>query len=343
MNSILITGGAGFIGSALARQAIKSGYKVYNLDALTYSGRRENNISVASHPNYTFIKEDIRNADKIAEVICKYEPDFICHLAAESHVDRSIADARAFIDTNILGTFNLLEASLNYWIKKKRPKDFRFLQVSTDEVFGSVNETSGFTEASKYNPSNPYSASKAAADHLADAWFKTHGLPVIITNTSNNFGPFQFPEKLIPVTIIAAITGNRIPIYGDGKQIRDWIFVNDHANALLKVLTNGKIGSRYNIGANNEMKNIDVVFGICSILDDIAPKNESYVDQVLFVKDRQGHDQRYAIDATKIENELGWKPTIHFDSALKDTVEWYIQNKRWWKPMMAKAQTNKLK
>tara|TARA_S200000501_G_C20858196_1_gene758576 strand:+ start:591 stop:1631 length:1041 start_codon:yes stop_codon:yes gene_type:complete len=330
---LLVTGGAGFIGSAFIRKSLIRGYKIINIDSLTYASCIENLASVKDHSNYSFINLDIRDRCKVAETVTAIEPDAIIHLAAETHVDRSIDSPINFVETNILGTFNLLEAARLYWIKRKNPSNFKFLHVSTDEVFGSLGPDGFFTEDSKYSPRSPYSASKASSDHLVRAWGETFNLPVLITNCSNNYGPFQFPEKLLPLAIMNAINGKDIPIYGDGKNIRDWLHVSDHVNALILVLEEGRLGSTYNIGGNNEHENIEIIKKLCDILDKELPKEVSYSNQIKFVADRPGHDQRYAIDSAKISNELGWMPHVSIDEGLKETILWYLDNKKWLKDL----------
>ena len=313
---ILITGGAGFIGSAVVRLAVARGHSVINIDSLTYAASLESLSSVTENPNYIFVKSDIRDLEKLHEIFKVYKPDSVMHLAAESHVDQSISSPSNFIETNITGTFNMIEASHRYWKVHKYPEKFRFHHISTDEVFGglSANNKNRFTEETRYDPRNPYSASKASADHLVNAWHKTYGLPIILTNCSNNFGPFQFPEKLVPVAILNALAGKPIPIYGNGENIRDWIFVEDHADALLLVLEKGKIGKRYNIGDENEQTNLELVRKICKILDRLYPRKKGkYAELITFVADRPGHDMRYAINPRRIRDELGWQTTIKFE------------------------------
>tara|TARA_B100000579_G_scaffold244646_1_gene200707 strand:+ start:475 stop:1542 length:1068 start_codon:yes stop_codon:yes gene_type:complete len=336
---IIITGGAGFIGSAVVREIIKNtSHQVINIDNLTYAGNLESLSEIEDSDRYQFRKIDICNRDELNTVMEEFQPDCIMHLAAESHVDRSIESSDVFIDTNIIGTYNLLQCSRSVTDKysETKRKDFRFHHISTDEVYGDLGKNSEktdlFTEDTPYDPSSPYSASKACSDHLVRAWQKTYSLPVIITNCSNNYGPFQFPEKLIPVTILNAIEGNQLPIYGDGSQIRDWLFVEDHAKALITVLFNGGIGQTYNIGGMNEHTNLDVVTSICKTLDELLPlyDNSSYSDLISFVEDRPGHDFRYAIDATKINQNLGWFPEETFETGLRKTIQWYLSNKSWW-------------
>ncbi len=335
--TILITGGAGFIGSALIRHIIaKYEHKVVNLDKLTYSGNLQSLESVKSSEKYIFEPVDICNEKELLRVFTKNQPDIIIHLAAESHVDRSIDSPREFIQTNIMGTFSLLEQSRNYWqsLKAYKKENFRFLHVSTDEVYGDLNEISkSFSEDTPYDPSSPYSASKASSDHLVRAWYRTYGLPVIITNCSNNYGPCQFPEKLIPHIILNALAGKNLPIYGDGKQIRDWLYVDDHVQALMDVAQNAKVGETYNIGGNNEIQNIEVVRKVCLILDELAPNKlnglNSYSELITYVKDRPGHDVRYAINAQKINKALGWEPIEDFESGIQKTIEWYLNNIEW--------------
>jgi dTDP-glucose 4,6-dehydratase len=331
---ILVTGGAGFIGSAVVRLAISQGHSVINVDMLTYAACLDNVASVTNHPNYVFERIDIRDRAALDSVFIRYTPDAVMHLAAESHVDRSIDGPADFIETNVNGTFNVLEAARSYWQAREKPHGFRFHHISTDEVFGSLGPTGMFTEDTPYDPRSPYSASKASSDHLVRAWHETYGLPVILTNCSNNYGPFQFPEKLVPLIIINAIKGKPLPIYGDGMNVRDWLYVEDHAAALLLVLKKGKVGRSYNIGGENEFKNIDLVKEICKILDEKLPKQNSYADLISFVDDRPGHDARYAIDPSRIRDELGWRPSFNVSIGLEETVSWYIHNEDWWRPLM---------
>ena len=336
---ILVTGGAGFIGSAVVRLAVSRGYQIVNLDALTYAACLENVAPVAGSECYAFEHADIRNREALDRIMVRHCPDAIMHLAAESHVDRSIDVPRDFIDTNVTGTFNLLEAARAYWVRRGRPSDFRFLHVSTDEVFGSLppDPTVKFTENTPYSPRSPYSASKAASDHLVRAWHETYGLPVLLTNCSNNYGPYHFPEKLIPVVILSALAGQSIPVYGAGENVRDWLFVEDHADALLLVLEMGKVGRSYNIGANCELRNIDLVHTICAILDRKKPRPQgSYSDLITFVADRPGHDARYAIDASRIRNELGWRPSVTLEEGLERTIQWYLDHSDWWQPLQSR-------
>ncbi|MDG9926629.1 MULTISPECIES: dTDP-glucose 4,6-dehydratase [unclassified Pseudomonas] len=334
---ILITGGAGFIGSALIRHLIRNTeHEVLNLDKLTYAGNLESLASVADSPRYRFLQADIAASDVVGAALADFQPDAIMHLAAESHVDRSIDGPAAFIQTNIVGTYALLEATRAYWaaLPEARKAAFRFHHISTDEVYGDLHGVDDlFTETTPYAPSSPYSASKAASDHLVRAWQRTYGLPVLLTNCSNNYGPFHFPEKLIPLVILNALEGKPLPVYGDGLQVRDWLFVEDHARALLKVVSEGQVGETYNIGGHNEQRNIDVVRGICALLEELAPAKPAgvarYEDLITFVKDRPGHDQRYAIDAGKIQRELGWVPEETFASGLRKTVQWYLDNLEW--------------
>jgi dTDP-glucose 4,6-dehydratase len=337
IKKILVTGGAGFIGSALIRHIITStNHTVINVDKLTYSGNLQSLEPVIESNNYFFEELDICNERNLKKIFKKYQPDIVIHLAAESHVDRSIDSPREFIQTNIVGTYNLLQESKNYWqsLKDISKKKFRLLHVSTDEVFGDlVGMEDLFSEETSYDPSSPYSASKASADHLVRAWYRTYNLPVLITNCSNNYGPCQFPEKLIPHIILNALKGNNLPVYGNGEQIRDWLFVNDHVLALMKVAIDGVIGETYNIGCNNEIKNIEVIKMICSILDELAPHKlnglRSFSDLITFVEDRPGHDQRYAINANKIKNQLDWSPKESFESGIRKTIHWYLDNKKW--------------
>ncbi len=334
-NPIFITGGAGFIGSAVIRHIIQNtNTHVVNIDSLTYAGNLESLKEVSDDSRYTFEKVDIRDHKAITALFKKYQPMGVMHLAAESHVDRSIDGPKLFLDTNILGTFTLLEASKTYWGELKNKNTFRFHHISTDEVYGALGETGLFTEDTPYQPNSPYSASKAASDHLVRAWHHTYGLPTVTTNCSNNYGPYHFPEKLIPLMILNALEGKPLPVYGDGCQIRDWLYVEDHARALHQVFMEGRMGETYNIGGHNEMKNIDVVHFICELLEELAPKKPNsishYKDLITFVTDRPGHDVRYAIDATKIKNELGWEPLETFETGLRKTVQWYLTNTDWW-------------
>lgn len=333
---ILVTGGAGFIGSAVVRQAIGDGHEVVNLDALTYAACLENVASVADAPGYVFEQVDIRDRAALDTVFAKHAPDAVMHLAAESHVDRSIDGPGDFIETNITGTFNLLEAARKYWLEAGRPESFRFHHISTDEVFGSLGKTGQFTEDTSYDPRSPYSASKAASDHLVRAWAETYGLPVVLSNCSNNYGPFHFPEKLIPVVILNALAGKNIPIYGDGSNVRDWLYVEDHANALLLVLQKGELNRRYNIGGENERSNLELVQTICSILDRLKPADKTYADLITFVTDRPGHDARYSIDPTRIVKELGWRPSVTVEEGLEKTVRWYLDNETWWRALQTR-------
>lgn len=338
MKKILVTGGAGFIGSAVVRHIIENTQdSVVNVDKLTYAGNLESLESVENNPRYTFEQVDICDAKALARVFEQHKPDAVMHLAAESHVDRSIDGPAAFIETNIVGTYTLLEAARAYWnsLNDEKKAAFRFHHISTDEVYGDLEGTDDlFTETTPYAPSSPYSASKASSDHLVRAWLRTYGLPTIVTNCSNNYGPFHFPEKLIPLMILNALDGKPLPVYGNGQQIRDWLFVEDHARALYKVVTEGKVGETYNIGGHNEKANIDVVRTICQLLEELVPNKPKgvvkYEDLITYVKDRPGHDVRYAIDATKINQELGWKPQETFESGIRKTVEWYLNNKKWW-------------
>lgn len=334
---LLVTGGAGFIGSAVVRRAIGAGHQVVNLDALTYAACLENVASVADAPGYVFERADIRDRAALERVFDTHDPDAVMHLAAESHVDRSIDQPSDFIDTNVTGTFNMLEAARSHWTRKGRPERFRFHHISTDEVFGSLpaDPAIRFTEDTPYDPRSPYSASKAASDHLVRAWHETYGLPVVLTNCSNNYGPYHFPEKLIPVIILNAIAGRPLPIYGDGSNIRDWLYVEDHAEALLLVVEKGLPGRSYNIGGDSERSNLDLVRMICAILDQHCPRQAgSYCEQISFVEDRPGHDARYAIDASRIRRELGWRPSVSLEEGLKRTVRWYIDNRSWWEPLL---------
>lgn len=336
---ILVTGGAGFIGSAVVRLAISRGHSVVNLDALTYAACLENVASVGNSPLYAFEQADIRDRAALDRIFAAHRPDAVMHLAAESHVDRSIDGPGAFIETNVNGTYNMLEAARSYWQAEGRPEAFRFHHISTDEVFGSLpaDPAVKFTEDTAYDPRSPYSASKAASDHLVRAWHETYGLPVVLTNCSNNYGPFHFPEKLVPVIILNALAGKPLPIYGNGSNIRDWLFVEDHADALLLVLEKGELGRSYNIGGESERTNLDLVRTLCAILDEKRPKAAgSYADQITFVTDRPGHDARYAIDPTRIRTELGWRPSVTVEEGLARTVAWYLENEAWWRPLQAR-------
>jgi dTDP-glucose 4,6-dehydratase len=330
---ILLTGGAGFIGSAVIRKAIHDGHSIVNIDKITYAACLENLKSVKNHNNYKFKKIDICDGTALTNCFNEHKPDTVMHLAAESHVDRSIDNPSNFIQTNIVGTYQMLEASRNYWVQSGRKKGFRFHHISTDEVYGSLGLKGFFTESTPYDPKSPYSASKASSDHLVRAWHETYGLPVVLTNCSNNYGPYHFPEKLIPVVIINAITGNQIPVYGSGDNIRDWLHVEDHADALLTVLMNGENGRSYNIGGENEVSNLEIVKMICTLLDELHPKDQPYAKQISFVDDRPGHDQRYAIDPTRIRNELSWRPKMKLEDGLRNTVIWYLKNKSWWRSL----------
>ena len=333
---LLVTGGAGFIGSAVVRQAVARGHQVINLDALTYAACLENVASVVDSPAYVFEHVDIRNRPALDTVFDTHKPDAVMHLAAESHVDRSIDAPGDFIETNITGTYNLLEAARRYWAGQGRPEEFRFHHISTDEVYGSLGATGQFTETTPYDPRSPYSASKAASDHLVRAWGETYGLPVLLTNCSNNYGPYHFPEKLIPVVILKALAGEPIPVYGAGENVRDWLYVEDHADALLTVLEKGRVGRSYNIGGENEARNIDIVRMICAILDRERPLDRPYSGQITFVQDRPGHDLRYAIDPTRIREELGWRPSVTLEEGLERTVRWYLENEAWWRALQAR-------
>lgn len=341
---ILVTGGAGFIGSAVVRHLINdSTCNVANLDKLTYAGNLESLASVADSPRYRFYQVDICDAAALDAVFAEFQPDAVMHLAAESHVDRSIDGPADFIQTNIVGTYTLLEATRRYWngLGDERKAGFRFHHISTDEVFGDLEGTDDlFTEATPYAPSSPYSASKASSDHLVRAWQRTYGLPVLVTNCSNNYGPYHFPEKLIPHMILNALAGKPLPVYGDGAQIRDWLYVEDHARALVEVVTRGEVGETYNIGGHNEKRNLEVVQTICDLLDELVPWNDggqvrSYRELITFVKDRPGHDLRYAIDASKIQRELGWVPQESFESGIRKTVQWYLDNREWWQRVLS--------
>ena len=334
---ILVTGGAGFIGSAVIRHIIQNtNHTVLNVDKLTYAGNLESLALVENNERYQFSHTDICNREALDHLFCEFSPDAVMHLAAESHVDRSISGPLDFIETNIIGTYQLLEATRKYWLSLSNDakQKFRFHHISTDEVYGDLEGTTDlFTETTAYSPSSPYSASKASSDHLVRAWHRTYGLPVIVTNCSNNYGPYHFPEKLIPLMILNALQAKALPVYGNGQQIRDWLFVEDHARALYKVVTEGVVGETYNIGGHNEKANIDVVHSICDLLEELAPNKpegiQHYKDLITYVTDRPGHDVRYAIDASKIQNELGWVPEESFETGLRKTVEWYLNNQEW--------------
>ena len=338
---ILVTGGAGFIGSAVVRHIIENTQdSVVNLDKLTYAGNLESLKTVDSSERYTFEQVDICNRKELDRVFKSHKPDAVMHLAAESHVDRSITGPSDFIQTNIVGTYNLLEAARDYWntLNNESKADFRFHHISTDEVYGDLphpDEQEGelplFTEQTPYAPSSPYSASKASSDHLVRAWLRTYGFPTIVTNCSNNYGPYHFPEKLIPLVILNALDSKELPIYGKGDQIRDWLYVEDHARALYKVVTEGKVGETYNIGGHNEKQNLEVVQTICEILDTLVPKSTKYAEQITYVTDRPGHDRRYAIDSSKMSEELNWTPVETFETGLRKTIEWYLVNQQWCK------------
>jgi dTDP-glucose 4,6-dehydratase len=333
---VIVTGGAGFIGSALVRHLVlDKGYDVLNVDALTYAGYLPSLRAVEDKPNYRFVHANICDRPAMEQAIASFRPDRIMHLAAESHVDRSITGAADFVQTNVIGTFTLLEAARDYWsaLEPAAKQAFRFLHVSTDEVYGSLGDEGLFTEDTPYDPSSPYSASKASSDHLAKAWQRTYGLPVVVSNCSNNYGPYHFPEKLIPLTILNALAGERLPVYGKGENVRDWLFVEDHARALDIIAERGRIGETYNVGGRNERRNIDVVRRICAVLDALVPANRPRDELIEFVTDRPGHDARYAIDATKLESELGWRAREDFDSGIEKTVQWYLDNEWWWRPL----------
>jgi dTDP-glucose 4,6-dehydratase len=331
---ILVTGGAGFIGSAVVRLAVARGHEIVNVDALTYAACLDNVAEVARRNSYAFEQADIRDRAAMDRILAHHQPDAIMHLAAESHVDRSIDGPGTFIETNVTGTYTLLEAARAFWTGQGRPEGFRFHHISTDEVFGSLGPTGKFTEDTPYDPRSPYSASKAASDHLVRAWGETYGLPVVLTNCSNNYGPYHFPEKLIPVVILNALQGRPIPVYGKGENVRDWLYVEDHADALLLVLERGAVGRSYNIGGENEAKNIDLVRTICRLLDERRPGAAPHERLITFVADRPGHDLRYAIDPTRIREELGWRPSVTLEQGLAKTVDWYLANENWWRPLL---------
>lgn len=342
---IIVTGGAGFIGSALVRYLVlHKGYEVLTIDALTYAGCEASLMEVKGNSRHRFLKANICDAAAMRQAIGEFAPDRIMHLAAESHVDRSITGAADFIQTNIVGTFTLLEAARNHWngLKGEAKKAFRFLHVSTDEVYGSLGVEGLFTEATPYDPSSPYSASKAASDHLAKAWHRTYGMPIVVSNCSNNYGPYHFPEKLIPLTILNALAGRRLPVYGKGENVRDWLYVDDHARALDIIIERGTPGETYNVGGRNERQNIEVVRRICKVLDELVPAEHPRENLIEFVADRPGHDARYAIDATRLETELGWKARENFDSGIVQTVRWYLDNEWWWQPLQERYDGQRL-
>ncbi|WP_027331171.1 dTDP-glucose 4,6-dehydratase [Marinimicrobium agarilyticum] len=340
---ILVTGGAGFIGSAVVRQLMKDDeHQVLILDALTYAGNLDSVPGYESHARTNFAQVDLRDAGATHAAVSGFAPDIIMHLAAESHVDRSIDGPQAFLETNVMGTFNLLQAAREHFeqLDEAGKARFRFHHVSTDEVYGDLDDTEAlFTESTAYAPSSPYSASKAASDHLVRAWGRTYGLPVVVTNCSNNYGPYHFPEKLIPHMILNALAGKPLPVYGDGAQVRDWLYVEDHARALIQVATEGAVGETYNIGGHNEVKNLDIVRSVCAILEELAPEKPAgvnrYEELITFVKDRPGHDRRYAIDASKIQRELGWEPRETIETGLRKTVQWYLDNRAWWERVLS--------
>ncbi|QEM80117.1 dTDP-glucose 4,6-dehydratase [Halomonas binhaiensis] len=343
--TIFVTGGAGFIGSAVVRELVRrTEIRVVNIDKLTYAGNLESLAEIDRNSNYHFIQADIGDGARMAQIFAEFQPDIVMHLAAESHVDRSIDGPSTFIETNIVGTYQLLEAARHYWSQlttsdPEKATGFRFHHISTDEVYGDLEGPDDlFTETTPYAPSSPYSASKASSDHLVRAWGRTYGLPVQVTNCSNNYGPYHFPEKLIPLMILNALAGKPLPVYGDGKQIRDWLYVEDHARALIKVAMEGRVGETYNIGGHNEKQNIEVVRTVCALLEELAPGKpqglKKYVDLITYVKDRPGHDVRYAIDATKIQRELGWMPEETFETGLRKTVKWYLDNEDWWRRVL---------
>ncbi len=336
MTRVVVTGGAGFIGSAVVRYLVaEKGYDVLNFDALTYAGNLASLRDVEGRANYRFVHADICDQATVEEVFRSFRPNRVMHLAAESHVDRSITGAADFVRTNVIGTFTLLDAALRYWsdLASGEQEAFRFLHVSTDEVYGSLDDDGLFTETTAYDPSSPYSASKAGSDHLAKAWRRTYGLPVVVSNCSNNYGPYHFPEKLIPLTILNGLAGEPLPIYGRGTNVRDWLYVEDHARALDIIAERGRAGETYNVGGRNERRNVDVVHRICEVLDRLRPANRSHSELIEFVSDRPGHDARYAIDASKLEGELGWRAKENFDTGIEKTVRWYLENEWWWRPL----------
>jgi len=342
---VLVTGGAGFIGSALVRHLVlDKAYDVLNIDALTYAGYLPSLRPVEGNPAYRFLQANMCDAARVTQAIGEFQPDWIMHLAAETHVDRSITGAADFIRTNVTGTFTLLEAAADYRSKldRDRAESFRFLHVSTDEVYGSLGSEGMFREDTAYDPSSPYSASKAAADHLAKAWHRTYGLPVIVSNCSNNYGPYQFPEKLIPLIILNALEGEPLPVYGKGENVRDWLHVEDHVRALHLIVEKGRIGETYNVGGGNERRNLDVVRSICEAVDAILPADRPREELIEFVPDRPGHDARYAMDASKLQDELGWRPTEHFATGIRKTVKWYFDNEWWWRPLRERYRGQRL-
>ncbi|MCS0495481.1 dTDP-glucose 4,6-dehydratase [Ancylobacter sp. MQZ15Z-1] len=337
---VVVTGGAGFIGSAVVRRLVRAGWDVLNFDKLTYAGNLASLNEIDNSPNYRFAQADICDARAVREVLEGFRPDLVMHLAAESHVDRSIDGPGDFIHTNVIGTFTLLQEALRYWqgMGEAGKAAFRFHHISTDEVYGTLGEDGLFREDTPYQPNSPYSASKASSDHLVRAWFHTYGLPVVMSNCSNNYGPYHFPEKLIPLTILNALEGKKLPVYGKGENVRDWLYVDDHAGALELIATTGRLGESYNVGGNNERRNIDVVKTICAIMDRVVPDERIGTRESLitFVTDRPGHDARYAIDASKLKNELGWVPSETFESGIEKTVRWYLDNAAWWEPLKAR-------
>jgi dTDP-glucose 4,6-dehydratase len=337
--NVLVTGGAGFIGSAVCRHLVAAGANVLNIDALTYAGNLDSLAAIDNAPNYRFARIDICDRRAVADAFQTFAPDHVIHLAAESHVDRSITGSDAFIQTNIVGAFTMLEAARAYWLglEAGRRSGFRFLHVSTDEVYGSLDDAGLFVETTPYDPSSPYSASKAASDHLVSAWARTYGFPAVISNCSNNYGPYHFPEKLIPLIILNAIHRKPLPVYGAGTNVRDWLYVEDHARALDLIVSRGRVGEKYNVGGRNERRNIDVVQQVCAILDRLRPMGCPYDSLISFVADRPGHDLRYAIDASKLEREIGWRALETFDTGIEKTVRWYLDNEWWWRPLREKV------
>lgn len=336
---ILVTGGYGFIGSAVVRQAIADGHEVVNVDAMTYAANPDNVAEAAASNRYAFEQADIRDGQALARIFARHRPSAVMHLAAESHVDRSIDGPADFIDTNIVGTYQMLAAARDYWggLDGDAAEAFRFHHISTDEVYGSLGADGFFKETTPYDPRSPYSASKAASDHLVRAWGETYGLPVVVTNCSNNYGPYHFPEKLIPVIILNALHGKTIPVYGKGENVRDWLFVTDHARALLTVVERGRVGETYNIGGDSEAQNIEIVRQVCALLDERRPDGAPHDRLIEFVTDRPGHDFRYAIDASKIRDELGWRPSVTLAEGLARTVDWYLANESWWRPLLDRS------
>lgn len=342
---VLVTGGAGFIGSAVARHLVLSaGHDVLVYDKLTYAGTLSSLADISESPQFGFVQGDVCDRDALTQAFCTFQPDWVVHLAAESHVDRSITGSAPFINTNIIGTFTLLEVAREYWtdLAPERKDTFRFLHASTDEVYGSLGPTGSFSETSPYDPSSPYSASKAAADHLAKAWHRTYGMPVLLTNCSNNYGPYQFPEKLIPLSLLRALAKQPLTLYGKGTNVRDWLHVDDHASALQAILEKGRPGETYNVGGSCERQNIDIIKSICRYMDEVRPDAAPHDKLITYVQDRPGHDARYAVDSSKIQSELGWAPKVEFEAGLRDTMRWYMENAKWWAPLSTQYDGSRL-